>query len=260
MTSLWGNIQMDKVPSGLNSWQFATWSGCFPCLQHKLIILPQAKYTKNTLENAFLLTTAKQRLFLSFTYCSNCSTVTFPICCRAQKVPLENTQQAQYTHRKHQERVTGQVTSDKHSQASFCLRCQDKEQNCSHCPLSLAPMPWSGGSTFFWYLRRMKERESWENASELCTSAKMSPTKFLPLMPQFIFGFPLHSLSWATSGMLQLKAGAATNRTVRHHSCCSNTAQHKAQADTQSPEGPAPKPSLATEGYGYHRAHTKSWH
>lgn len=193
-----------------------------------------------------LLTNAKQKLFLSFIYCSNYSTVNFPICCSAQEVPLETTQHAQYTHRKHQERVTGQVISNKCSQASFCLRCQDKEQSCSHCP-----MPQFGGNTSFWYLRRMKkERQSWENASELYTSAKTSPTRFLPLMPQLIFGFPLRSPS--TLGTLQLKAGAATNWAVRHCSCCSkrllsSTAQHKVEAETVT-DGSNPKTTISYTG------------
>lgn len=156
-------------------------------------------------------------VFLSVTYCSNCSTVNFPIPCRAQKVPLETTKHTQYTHKKHQERATSQVASNKCSQASFCLRFQDKEQSCSHC---------THATIWRQYLlipQKNEKRKSWENASELCPSAKTSSTRFLLLMPQLIFGFPLHLPSQATLGTLQLKAGAATNRAVRHYSCCSKT-------------------------------------
>lgn len=132
----------------------------------------------------------------------------------------------------------------KGSQVSFCLRCQDKEQSCSHCPRAM-----------IWYLRRMKKkkRESWENASELCISAKTSPTTFLPTTPQLIFGFQLRSPWQAIPGTLQLKAGAAPNQAVRHYSCCSkrlvsSTAQHKAEAETQSLVGSNPKTTISYRG------------
>lgn len=125
---------------------------------------------KNALKKCHILVTnAKQKLLLSLSHCSNCTTVSFPVCCHSH---TENT------------RREPQVKSlpNKHSQASFCLRCQDKEQSCSHCPHAmiegrqyLLQIPWKN---------EKKERESWVNASESCTSAKRSPTRFLPLMPQ----------------------------------------------------------------------------
>lgn len=59
----------------------------------------------------------------------------------------------------------------KGSQVSFCLRCQDKEQSCSHCPRAM-----------IWYLRRMKKKK--EKAGKMLLNCVFQPKQAPPLFYQ----------------------------------------------------------------------------
>lgn len=245
MTFLWGNIQLDKLLLGPNSWQCAAWSSCFPFFSTQIIFVMVEignSDTKILWKTPYFAHKCKAKVVSKFHLLQQLFHSEFPHLLQCSESSFGN----HSAHPVHTQKTPGERHRPscfyKGSQVSFCLRCQDKEKSCSHCPHAM-----------IWYLRRMKkERESWENASELCISAKTSPTTFLPTMPQLIFGFQLCSPWQATLGTLQLKAGAAPNQAVRHYSCCSETRLLHSTAQSRSrntvTSGSSPKTTISYRG------------
>lgn len=187
----------------------------------------------------YLAYKCKAEVVSKFHLFKNSSIMNVPICCSAEDVPLETTQHTLYTQQKYLERATGQAVSHKCSQASTwddtlkskaitLLSCHDLEAK----PLSDTSEEWQ------------KERESWECAPELCTSAKASSTMNLWRMPQLIFGLPLPLPSQAILRTPQLKAGAPTNGSLHTLALRNLPPPVQGRSRTQSLVGPTPRPPL----------------